>query len=328
MQEIRDALLDKARALLASEKVTRVLAWEKGETAFDPSPAFLTPETLDTLQCDDFCGANLAKYLIDQNGREGRTLIVTKPCDTFALNLLLTEHRISREKFYALQIPCAGKLDVRKLDAMGITGVTDVKVSPDTVLVTTLYGETHESARADLTLSKCKACKGSANFTPDEEIPHPNPTDRPPYDRFAEVERLEALSPEERFAFFRAELSKCIRCNACRNVCPACTCIKCVFDNPNSGVAAKANDSTFEENQFHIIRAFHVSGRCTDCGECSRVCPQGIPLHLLNRKFIKDIDDLYGEFQSGMDEGSRNPLVNFTLEDAEPTDALSEGGKK
>ncbi|MFR1039192.1 MAG: 4Fe-4S binding protein [Clostridium sp.] len=26
---------------------------------------------------------------------------------------------------------------------------------------------------------------------------------------------------------------------------------------------------------FHIIRAFHVAGRCTDCGECSRVCPQG-----------------------------------------------------
>ncbi|URW87892.1 4Fe-4S dicluster domain-containing protein [Blautia wexlerae] len=28
---------------------------------------------------------------------------------------------------------------------------------------------------------------------------------------------------------------------------------------------------------FHIIRAFHVAGRCTDCGECDRVCPQGIP---------------------------------------------------
>ena len=56
------------------------------------------------------------------------------------------------------------------------------------------------------------------------------------------------------------------------------------------------NADSFEEKMFHIIRAFHVAGRCTDCGECSRVCPQGIPLHLFNRKFIKDIDELYGEF--------------------------------
>jgi ferredoxin len=34
---------------------------------------------------------------------------------------------------------------------------------------------------------------------------------------------------------------------------------------------------SFEEKMFHMIRAFHVAGRCTDCGECSRVCPQGIP---------------------------------------------------
>ena len=56
-------------------------------------------------------------------------------------------------------------------------------------------------------------------------------------DRFDEVEKLEDMTPDERFAFWQGELSRCIRCNACRNVCPACTCEKCVFDNPNSGVA-------------------------------------------------------------------------------------------
>ena len=50
---------------------------------------------------------------------------------------------------------------------------------------------------------------------------------------------------------------------------------------------ACTHHSRLVENMFHIIRAFHVAGRCTDCGECTRVCPQGIPLHLLNRKFIK-----------------------------------------
>ena len=78
---------------------------------------------------------------------------------------------------------------------------------------------------------------------------------------------------------------------------------------------------------FHIIRAFHVAGRCTDCGECSRVCPQNIPLHLLNRKFIKDINEFYGEFQAGEDTETRAPLNIFNTEDVEPSVVYTKGGK-
>ena len=143
----------------------------------------------------------------------------------------------------------------------------------------------------------------------------------------AEVEAIEAMSPAEKFAFFQGELSKCIRCNACRNVCPACSCRKCVFDSTKFDTAQKANTTTFEEKMFHIIRAFHVAGRCTDCGECSRVCPQGIPLHLFNRKFIKDINELYGDYQAGESADQRAPLVNFTFEDAEPGIVNERGAK-
>ena len=140
--------------------------------------------------------------------------------------------------------------------------------------------------------------------------------------RFDEVAELEALTPDERFQFWQNELSKCIRCNACRDVCPACTCEKCVFDNPNSGVENKSPANSFEEKMFHLIRAFHVAGRCTDCGECSRVCPQNIPLHLLNRKFIKDINEFYGEYQAGAEVGLRAPLVNYTTGDLEASDVF------
>ena len=140
-----------------------------------------------------------------------------------------------------------------------------------------------------------------------------------PEARFAQVKELEAMSPEERFAFWQGELSKCIRCNACRNVCPACSCNKCVFDSDRFDTAQKANADTFEEQMFHLIRAFHVAGRCTDCGECSRVCPQGIPLHLLNRKLIKDINGFYGTYQAGEDAEALAPLTAFKMDDVEPS---------
>ncbi|MBE6542683.1 MAG: 4Fe-4S ferredoxin, partial [Ruminococcaceae bacterium] len=97
------------------------------------------------------------------------------------------------------------------------------------------------------------------------------------------------------------------------------TCESCIFDNPRSDIAHKAAADPFEENMFHIIRAFHVAGRCTDCGECSRVCPEQIPLHLLNRKIIKDINELYGEYQAGENTDSKNPLTMFASDDAEPS---------
>ncbi|MBR4941486.1 MAG: 4Fe-4S dicluster domain-containing protein, partial [Clostridia bacterium] len=171
---------------------------------------------------------------------------------------------------------------------------------------------------ADATAERCLACKSKKHVAYDELFGEEGEVVAS--DRFDEVAKLEALTPDERFAFWQSELSRCIRCNACRDVCPACTCEKCVFNNPASGVENKAAANSFEEKMFHIIRAFHVAGRCTDCGECSRVCPQRIPLHLLNRKFIRDIDNFYGEYQAGAEVGSRAPLVNYTQGDIEASE--------
>ena len=179
------------------------------------------------------------------------------------------------------------------------------------------YGK-KEVARAEVLLNKCLACKGSAYAVSDETLGEPVAVKHAPYDRFTEVEKLESLSPQERFAFWQQELSKCIRCNACRDICPACSCEQCLFDNPDSSLAGKANSNNAEEQLFHIIRAYHVAGRCTDCGECSRVCPQGIRLDLLNRKFIKDINEFYGAYQAGADADTNPPLLTFDVDDIEP----------
>ena len=219
---------------------------------------------------------------------------------------------------------CKGKLKIENIDAAGILDVqgADYPDCSDTLTVKTLYGD-QEVSYASAMLERCHVCKGKEHKIYDELMGES--VDTCDADRFAQVAAIEAMSPEEKFAFFQSELSKCIRCNACRNVCPACSCRKCVFDSNKFDSAQKANATSFEEKMFHIIRAFHVAGRCTDCGECSRVCPQGIPLHLFNRKFIRDINALYGEFQAGEDAETKGPLTSFRTDDVEPGDAGKRG---
>ena len=40
---------------------------------------------------------------------------------------------------------------------------------------------------------------------------------------------------------------------------------------------------------------------------------------LLNRKFIKDINEFYGDYQAGADMDTRPPLVNYNMDDVEPS---------
>ena len=315
---------EKALELLRSGKADRVLGWKAGEFFYDLTPAvFESAEEAEKDFCySPFSGANLSKYLIAESKKGGKIAVFLKPCDSFSFVQLQKEHRVKRENVYAVGIQCDGMCDAEALREAGCEGLTGLE-DGEVLTVHTLYGDKTVEKQAAL-LGKCRTCK-SKRITDYDELLGEQGADIPS-SRFDQVAALEAMTPEERFAFWRKELSKCIRCNACRNVCPACSCEKCVFDNPTSGVQNKAIADSFEEKMFHIIRAFHVAARCTDCGECSRVCPQKIPLHLLNRKFIKDISDLYGPYQAGADFASRPPLMDFSTEDPEPSVINSRGG--
>ena len=320
---MQEMIKERIRSLIESGAADRVIGWEEGEFFYDRTPKVFCADSLDALKYDEFCGANLAKYLVAETKKDGKIIALIKPCDSYSLNQLCTEHRVDRDKVYAIGVGCKGKIDVEKLRKMGIKGITAIVEDGDELKVTTLYGE-KTVKRADALLTKCLACKGKEHKGVDETLGES--ADTTSGDKFDIVAKIEAMSADERFEYFRSELSKCIRCNACRNVCPACSCIKCVFDNPKTGVDNKAAVDDFEENMFHIIRAYHVAGRCTDCGECTRVCPEGIPLHLLNRKFIKDINEIFGDYQAGEEIGQRHPLIDFTKEDSEPSIIYERGG--
>ena len=284
-QTVTDAVLARAKELLSNGTVNRVIGWEKGLFEDDQTPrVFTSVEELDKdFIYDHYSVATVSKYLIKETKKEGKILAFLKANDTYSFNQLVKEHRVNRDNVYIVAVPSNGEAQKGKIHVVydEIMG-TDGKIA----------AKKEESLEDKEAFNK---------------------------ERFEMIAKLEAMTADERFAFWQNELSKCIRCNACRNVCPACTCEQCVFDNPKSGVSQKAAADSFEEKMFHIIRAFHVAGRCTDCGECSRVCPQNIPLYLLNRKYIKDVDEIHGEYQAGEDTESRAPLNTYKTDDVEPS---------
>lgn len=323
-------MISRAKALLQDGTVDRVLGWKIGEFKYDLTPAvFTSAEEIDSnFVYNTFSCANLSKYLVKETRKDGgKILIFVKPCDSYSLQQLIKEHRVNREKIYIIGIECFGKTDIEKVKDRGLSAICDITDDDTSITVETAYGEKEKIMKYEVMAERCLSCKSKKIVIFDELIGE-NGEVVEDCNRFDMVARLEAMTPDERFEFWQNELSRCIRCNACRNVCPACTCEKCVFDNDESGVAQKAAQTSFEESNFHIIRAFHVAGRCTDCGECTRVCPQHIPLHLLNRKFIKDANELYGEYQAGEDADSRYPMVDFTFDDCEPSVVYERGGDK
>lgn len=324
---MQNRMIEIAEKLLQDGTVNRVLGWKIGEFQYDITPAIFesTKELKKNFVYNSFACANLSKYLIAESKKEGKILAFLKPCDSYSFQQLMKEHRVNRDNVYIVGIECYGKSDIEKIKAKDLAGISNITEDATSLNVQTIYGDDVAIPKYEVMLEKCLACKSKKVVIFDEMLGE-NGEVVEDCNRFDMVAKLEAMTPDERFEFWQNELSRCIRCNACRNVCPACSCEKCVFDNDASGIAQKAASNSFEENMFHIIRAYHVAGRCTDCGECTRVCPQHIPLHLLNRKFIKDANELYGEYQAGEDLETKPPLTNFTFDDCEPSVVYDRGG--
>ena len=204
MQGKSELIKKRVGELLAEGKAQRVLGWIRGEFDWERTPAvFEAPEEFEAnFIYDEFCGANLCKYLINACKKDGTTLILAKPCDTYGINMLIKEHRVPREKVYILGIGCSGKADINKLRDMGIRGITSVEDGEgDELTVHTLYGD-KTVKKNDVKLMKCLTDGKRVHAVSDEIIcdEGPNPD---AVDRMAEVEKLEAMTPDERFAFWR-----------------------------------------------------------------------------------------------------------------------------
>jgi len=124
---------------------------------------------------------------------------------------------------------------------------------------------------------------------------------------------FEAKSPAERRQYLAAELGRCIRCYACRQVCPNCYCPTCFVDASRPQWVGRTVDES-DSLMFHLMRAMHMAGRCVECGACARACPMDINLMLINRKVGAIVRDRFGHVP-GMSLDDPLPLTTFNTED-------------
>ena len=126
---------------------------------------------------------------------------------------------------------------------------------------------------------------------------------------------LNKLSPEEKFIYWQKELSKCIKCYACRQACPMCYCTRCTVEvNQPQWIPVQSN--THGNMEWHILRAMHLAGRCISCGECGRACPVGIPCHLLTMHLVDQVHN-YFKVYAGTSDKMSSVLSTFEPNDKE-----------
>lgn len=311
MPELGNEIREVARHLLQEKKIDLVIGFERGTIIMRSTPCFIRePKEIDRLIWNSFCENNLAKYLVK---RPEKIAIVAKGCDARAVVELIKEKQISREQVTIIGIPCQGMVDRRQVEAeLGGKEILEVEENEGELIT---KGDDFKEVlnRNEFLYPSCKVCTHRNPVIYDILVG--DAVEEADSDQYLDVKQFEAQSADERWEYLSKEFSTCIRCYACRNACPLCYCHECFVDcSQPQWVGKTTNDS--DTAIFHIMRAFHLAGRCVECGACERACPVGIDIRKLNRKLSKDVKDLFA-YQAGISLEQVTPLATFKPDDNE-----------
>ncbi len=281
------AIRTEAVRLLVAGEVAAVVGYRAGRRTGSVMPDVATTvEAAGQLLFSPACQNNLALFL-SKAKREvlphGRVAIVVKGCDLRALAGLIGESQLRRDEVHVIGVACPGVFGAN--------------------------ADLSKPLSAEGLARKCRACKVHLPEGVDLVAGTLPPLPDLPDLEAEEIARLEAMTPQERWAFWTEQFSRCIRCLACRQICPFCFCTQCLCDR-NRPQAVDTSPRPAGNTAWHMVRAMHLAGRCSGCAECERVCPMDIPLNLLNRKMAQELYELYG-FEASMQPQEQTPLTSY-----------------
>ena len=303
----------EAARILSEKKVDVVIGFKKGTIPLKTQPAFISsPDGAEQLILDGFCQNNLAVFLHNQP-KDKRIGLVGRACESRAVRALAIEHQVNRENLYLIGVPCSGILDWKKIQNTANGPITRAVEEGDQIILEAA-GKKKALKRREFVVDSCRKCTRrepvgvdvligeiQANEFENDDLP-------PPWgDKFVKK------SSNVRYKLFTEETDRCIRCYACREACPMCYCTECFVDH----IAPRWSESMVTPGgtqAWHIIRAFHQTGRCVECGACERVCPMDIKMVYLTDKLNDDMKETYG-FEVGADEEKQPPFATITLDD-------------
>ena len=314
-KDMEQRLRNEAKALLEQGKVDYIIGFEPGSLKFTTTPLITkNKDDIDRLVINPFIVNNLSVFLTEVQGRVG---IVAKGCDSRSIVSLIQDNKVVREDVVILGIPCPGIIDLSKVERLvgkDRDELDDIIRDGDKVAVT-VNGGKKEFPVTEVLFDNCLGCDFPTPQEYDILLAEPGP---PVADKAASQERIEALKgipPEQRWEFWEKEFSRCIRCYACRNVCPACFCQRCFVEETEPQWVLPV--PRWQDNLiFQVIRNIHVAGRCTDCGECERACPVNIPLRSLTKEMYDLVDELF-HYKAGTDKEAAPLMTHYELEEAE-----------
>jgi ferredoxin len=300
----------------ALPEMDTVIGWAKGYDPLHTTPVFIRDAaSIAELTWGPFCVHNLTGYLVKppvpQASVKGKKIgICVKGCDSRSLVALIQEKFITREKLFIFGIPCRGTVDLRQVARrVTLSSVRSARVE-DSHLIIVDAETTHNFKLEDVLARRCLRCRYPNPVVYDVLVGEPTVSGVAPEEGYRDVDDLENRPLEERLAFWRSELDRCMRCYACRNACPLCVCQdRCIAETRDPKWLTQRMGIP-EKFLFHFIHAMHLAGRCTGCGECERVCPMQIPVALIKEKLNKIMEEMLG-YVAGLDPDAVPPLLTF-----------------